>query len=133
MPTRKHRSRSQGGLLGEYKNMIANHDPHEGCHVLDMMSWVLDLSIVLPCYTRMTMFLHTGALDLSQATVAAGTTSTTPPTAARGPFSLHIPAPATPGPLTTSYTGYDAYGNAVASVDALAQANPGLYSERGRL
>jgi hypothetical protein len=34
-------------------------------------------------------------------------------------------------PLTTSYTGYDAYGNVVATVDALAQANPTLYSGEG--
>ncbi|HEU5376574.1 MAG TPA: RHS repeat-associated core domain-containing protein [Ktedonobacteraceae bacterium] len=34
-------------------------------------------------------------------------------------------------PLTTTFTGYDSAGNAVATVDALGTANPGLYSTHG--
>jgi len=34
-------------------------------------------------------------------------------------------------PLTTTYSGYDQYGNVVATVDPLAAANPSLYSSQG--
>ncbi len=34
-------------------------------------------------------------------------------------------------PTITAYTGYDAYGNTIASVDGVAQATPSLYASKG--